>query len=41
MWGINQYRTAKFEKRCSLQKSHGEKKGEIQGSGQEMAVMVG
>ena len=29
------------KKRCGPQKGHGEKRCEIQGGGQEMAVMVG
>ena len=48
MWGIQIQKEVKsnqkqlrYKKRCGPQKGHGEKRCEIQGGGQEMAVMVG
>ena len=38
---ISNQKQPSCKKRCSPQKGHGEKRCEIQGGGQEMAVMVG
>ena len=38
---ISNQKQPSCKKRCGPQKGHGEKKREIQGGGQEMAVMVG
>ena len=38
---ISNQKQPSCKKRCGPQKGHGEKRCEIQGGGQEMAVMVG
>ena len=38
---ISNQKQPSCKKECGLQKSQGEKRFEIQGGGQEMAVMVG
>ena len=38
---ISNQKQPSCKKRCAPQKGHGEKRCEIQGGGQEMAVMVG
>ena len=41
MYYISNQKQPSCKKRCGPQKGHGEKRYEIQGGGQEMAVMVG
>ena len=38
---ISNQKQPRCKKKCGPQKGHGEKRCEIQGGGQEMAVMVG
>ena len=40
-YNISNQKQPSCKKRCGPQKDHGEKRCEIQGGGQEMAVMVG
>ena len=41
MYLLSNQKQPSCKKRCGPQKGHGEKRCEIQGGGQEMAVMVG